>query len=241
MKEMQKLLSKVRRACEHYNMISDGDRIAVGVSGGKDSLALLAALVRMRDFYPVRYDVCAVSIDLGFKGSDGLFDDVSRYVDSLGSEYRIEKTQIAEIVFDARREKNPCSLCSMMRRGALVNASVAMGATSIALGHHLDDAVETFMLSLTNEGRIGSFSPVTVYENAAINVIRPLVYAREYEVAAVARAEKLPVAVSPCPEDGATEREEMKEYLRLLDRRHRGVYTRILGAMERQGVDGWYE
>lgn len=241
MKELQKLLSKTRRACEHYSMISCGDKIAVGVSGGKDSLALLLALARMRDFYPVRYDVCAVSVDLGFKNTDGMFDGIAQFAENLGVEYRVEKTRIAEVVFDVRREKNPCSLCSMMRRGALVNAAVDMGATSLALGHHLDDAVETFMLSLTNEGRIGSFSPVTVYENAGINVIRPLVYAREYEVAAVARAAELPVVKSPCPEDKNTEREEMKEYLRMLDRRHRGVYNRILGAMERRGIDGWRE
>lgn len=241
MKELQKLLSKTRRACQHYEMIREGDKIAVGISGGKDSLALILALSRMRDFYPVKYDVCALSIDMGFPGSEGLFDPVARFCASLGVDYRIEKTAIAQIVFDERKEKNPCSLCAMMRRGALVNASKEMGATAIALGHHLDDAVETFMLSLTNEGRIGCFSPVTVYENAGINVIRPLVYAREYEVAAVARADNLPVVKSPCPEDGETERERMKEYLRSLDREHRGVYLRILGAMERRGIDGWRE
>ncbi|MDD6879887.1 MAG: ATP-binding protein, partial [bacterium] len=227
--------------CQHYEMIREGDKIAVGISGGKDSLALLLALSRMRDFYPVKYDVCALSIDMGFSGSEGLFDPVSEFCASLGVEYRIERTEIAQIVFNERKEKNPCSLCAMMRRGALVNASKEMGATAIALGHHLDDAVETFMLSLTNEGRIGCFSPVTVYENSGINVIRPLVYAREYEVASVARAENLPVVKSPCPEDGETERERMKEYLRSLDREHRGVYLRILGAMERRGIDGWRE
>ena len=241
MKELQKLLSKTRRACEHYEMIREGDKIAVGISGGKDSLALLLALSRMRDFYPVKYDVCALSIDLGFKNSDGLFAPIEEFCSSIGVEYRIEKTDIAEIVFGARKEKNPCSLCAMMRRGALVNAAKDMGATAIALGHHLDDAVETFMLSLMNEGRIGCFSPVTVYENSGINVIRPLVYAREYEVVAVARAENLPVVESPCPEDGKTEREKMKEYLHTLDREHRGVYQRIFGAMERRGIDGWRE
>ena len=241
MKELQKLLSKTRRACEHYGMIRDEDRIAVGVSGGKDSLALLLALEKMREFYPVKYEVCALSVDLGFDGSEGLFDGVAEYCRTLGVEYRIEKTEIAKIVFGERREKNPCSLCAMMRRGALVNAARDMGAASIALGHHLDDAAETFMLSLANEGRIGCFSPVTVYENTGVNVIRPMIYAREYEVAAVARAESLPVVKSPCPEDGETEREKMKEYLHTLDREHRGVYTRMIGAMERAGIDGWKE
>ena len=241
MKELQRLLSKMRRACEHYEMIRDGEKIAVGVSGGKDSLALLLALTKMREFYPVRYEVVAVSVDLGFDGSDGLFDGVAEYCRALGVEYRVERTEIARIVFDERREKNPCSLCSMMRRGALVNAAKDMGATAIALGHHLDDAAETFMLSLTNEGRIGCFMPVTVYADTGINVIRPMIYAREFEVASVARAENLPVIKSPCTEDGETEREKIKEYLRALDREHRGVHTRIIGAMERAGIDGWRE
>ena len=241
MKELQRLLSKMRRACEHYEMIRDGEKIAVGVSGGKDSLALLLALAKMREFYPVKYEITAVSVDLGFDGSDGLFDGVRDFCRTLGVDYRVERTEISKIVFGERREKNPCSLCAMMRRGALVSAAKAVCATSIALGHHLDDAVETFMLSLTNEGRIGCFSPVTEYADNGIKVIRPLVYAREYEVAAVARAENLPVVKSPCPEDGETEREKMKEYLRTLDREHRGVHRRILGAMERAGVDGWRE
>lgn len=241
MKELQRLLSKIRRASEHYSMIRDGEMIAVGVSGGKDSLALLLALTKMREFYPVKYEVTALSVDLGFDGSDGLFDGVAEYCRTLGVEYRIEKTQISRIVFGEKKEKTPCSLCAMMRRGALVNAARDMGATAIALGHHLDDAAETFMLSLSNEGRIGCFMPVTVYEDTGINVIRPMIYAREYEVASVARAENLPVVKSPCSEDGETEREKMKEYLRTLDREHRGVYTRIIGAMERAGIDGWRE
>ena len=241
MKETQKLLSKTRKACEHYGMIKDGDRIAVGVSGGKDSLALLFSLAKMREFYPAKYELSALSVDLAFDGSNGLFDGVADFCHTLGVEYRVEKTEISKIVFGERQEKNPCSLCAMMRRGALVNAAKAVGANSLALGHHLDDAVETFMLSLTNEGRIGCFSPVTEYDDNGIKVIRPLVYAREYEVAAVARAEKLPVVKSPCPEDGETEREKMKEYLRTLDREHRGIHRRILGAMERGHIDGWRE
>ena len=128
-----------------------------------------------------------------------------------------------------------------MRRGMLAAAANRLGCGTLALGHHLDDAAETFMLSLSNEGRIGCFMPVTVYEDTGINVIRPMIYAREYEVASVARAENLPVIKSPCSEDGETEREKMKEYLRTLDREHRGVYTRIIGAMERAGIDGWRE
>lgn len=241
MKELQRLLSKIRRASEHYSMIRDEEKIAVGVSGGKDSLALLLALTKMREFYPVKYEVTALSVDLGFYGSDGLFDGVADYCRTLGVEYRVEKTQISRIVFGEKKEKNPCSLCAMMRRGALVNAARDMGATAIALGHHLDDAAETFMLSLSNEGRIGCFMPVTVYEDTGINVIRPMIYAREYEVASVARAENLPVIKSPCSEDGETEREKMKEYLHTLDKEHRGIYTRIIGAMERAGIDGWRE
>lgn len=240
MNELQKLLSKTRRACEHYDMIREGDRIAVGVSGGKDSMALLLALWRMKEFYPVRFDVCALSVNLGFEGCGDLYSPIGEYCSSLGIEYRVEKTQIADIVFNERKEKNPCSLCAMMRRGALVNAAKAMGASSVALGHHLDDSVETFMLSLTNEGRIGCFWPVTEYEDNGLRIIRPMVYAREYEVAAAARAEKLPVVTNPCPEDGNTEREHVKELLRDFDRTNRGVYRRILGAIEKAGIDNWH-
>ena len=241
MKELQKVMSGVRRAVQHYGMIADGDRIAVGLSGGKDSSALLFALAKMREFLPVRFDLFAVTVDMGFADSRGKLTVLEEFCAGLGVEYRIADTQIAQIVFDERKEKNPCALCAKLRRGALNNTALSMGANKIALGHHLDDAVETFMMSVMHEGRIGCFSPVTWYEDQQFSVIRPLLYTTEREVKALVRAADLPVVESSCPENGNTEREEMKKYLRSFDDLHRGLYKRVLGALERRGIDGWYE
>ncbi len=239
MKELEKLLSRVRRAAGHYGMIAAGDLVVVGLSGGKDSAALLYALAAMRRFYPVPYEVAGLSVDLGFPETDALFAPVADFCRELGVEYRIVKTEIAPVVFEARREKNPCSLCAKMRRGALTEAAQEMGGTKLALGHHLDDAAVTFMLSLLEDGRIGSFSPVTVYEDRGISVIRPLIYAREYEVRALVRAASLPVVKSPCPEDGNTARAEMRQLLKTLGQTRRGLPEKLVGALERRGIDGW--
>ena len=240
MKELQKVMSGVRRAVQHYEMIADGDRIVVGLSGGKDSSALLLTLAKMREFLPVKYDLAAVTVDMGFPGSRGKLAVLEQFCDGLGVEYRIVETRIAQIVFDERKEKNPCALCAKLRRGALNNAALEWGANKIALGHHLDDAVETFMMSVMHEGRIGCFSPVTWYDDRQFFVIRPLIYTTEREVKALVRAAELPVVGSSCPENGNTEREEMKKYLRSFDDLHRGLYKRVLGALERREIDGWH-
>ncbi len=241
MKELQKILSTVRQAVRHYGMIEDGDRIVVGLSGGKDSTALLLALAKMRDFYPKPYTLSAVSVDMGFPGFREKLTVLERFCDTLAVPYTVVDTQIAKIVFEERREKNPCSLCAKLRRGALNNAALDLGANKIALGHHLDDAVETFMMSVMHEGRIGCFSPVTWYDDQRFFVIRPLIYTTERDVKALVRAASLPVVESDCPENGNTEREEMKKYLRTFDDRHRGLYKRVLGALERREIDGWRE
>lgn len=240
MKELQKILSTTRQALDHYKMISCGEKISVGLSGGKDSVALLYTLAKLRDFYPQRFEICAISVDMGFSGSDGLFDSMKRLCEELGVEYYIVKTQIAEIVFEERREKNPCSLCAKLRRGALCSESVTHGAKKIALGHHLDDAVETFMMSLMYEGRIGCFSPVTVYEDSGISVIRPFVYTKESYIKSFIKALDISVVKSPCPQDHNTEREKMKKFLHPFEVEHRGLYKRVLGAMERHDISGWY-
>ncbi len=241
MKELQKIMSSVRRAIQHYDMIQNGDKIAVGMSGGKDSAALLMTLAKMREFLPVHYDLCAITVDMGFSGFRDKLTVLASFADSLGVEYKIVDTQIAEVVFEARQEKNPCSLCAKLRRGALNNTALDMGANKIALGHHLDDAVETFMMSLMHEGRIGCFSPVTWYDDREFYVIRPLLYTPERDVRALVRAAALPVIDSSCPENGNTERAEMEKYLRTFDNMHHGLYRRILGSMERREIDGWYE
>ncbi len=237
MNEMKRMLSFVRRAVDDYGMIDEGDRIAVGMSGGKDSTTLLIALAELRRFYPKKFDVVAVTVDMGFEGGD--FSPIKSLCDSLGVEYIIERTQIAKIIFEVRRESNPCSLCAKMRRGSLHAAAVAAGCNKVALGHHYDDAVETFMLNLFFEGRLGCFSPKSYLSNRKITLIRPLLYATESDVSYFARRRAIPVVPSLCPEDRHTERENMKRLLSELERTNKGLKHRIFHAMCRAGLDGY--
>lgn len=237
MKELQRILSYVRRAADEYDMIRAGDRICVGVSAGKDSLTLLVALAELRRFYPKPFTLCAVTVDLGFPGAD--YSEIEELCRRLAVEYRVVPTEIGKVVFDIRHEKNPCSLCAKMRRGALHAAAKEMGCTSVALGHHFDDAVETFMLNLFYEGRIGCFSPVTYLSNTGLYLIRPMLYVPEKQIRYFASRASLPVAASHCPANGNTERESMKQLLHTLEREHKGIKHRIFGAMERGEVDGF--
>ncbi len=237
MNEMKRLLSFVRRAVDDYGMIADGDKIAIGVSGGKDSLALLEVLAEMRRFYPKKYDVCAITIDMGFEGSD--FSDVAELCRRIKVEYKVVKTEIARIIFDVRRESNPCSLCAKMRRGSLHAAAQELGCNKVALGHHYDDAIETFMMNLFFEGRLGCFSPVSYLSNRKITLIRPMIYAQEKDVGYFSRKRALPVVTSLCPEDHATERENMKRLLSELERQNKGLKHRIFTALCRGEIDGF--
>lgn len=237
MKEIQKILSHLRSAADKYEMIREGDRIAVGVSGGKDSLTLLCALAEMRRFYPVKYELCAITVDMGFPGMD--LAPIKKLCDDLRVEYFIEKTEIAKIIFDIRNEKNPCSLCSRMRRGTLHDAVEKYGCNKIALGHHFDDVAETFMLNLFFEGRIGCFRPVTYLSRKNLTMIRPLISTSEKEIKYFTNKVNLPVIKSPCPADGNTERERMKQFLRTFDMEHKGLYNRITGAIKRAEIDGF--
>ena len=246
MKELQKLLSRTRIAVERYGMIEDGDLVMVGVSGGKDSLALLCTLAEMRNFLPIKFDITAFTLDMGFHLSEtcgAAFSDhgeVRELCRRLGVEYIVKQTEIAKIIFDVRKEKNPCSLCSRMRRGAIADAAEELGVTKLALGHHFDDAAETMMLNLFFEGRVGCFSPVTAMDSG-LTIIRPFVMTEEKLIKAFVKKAALPVEKSPCPADGNTERAAMKQYLFEFDRKHRGLYRRIVGALERGGIDGWKE
>ena len=237
MNEMKRLLSFVRRAVDDYDMIEENDRIAVGISGGKDSLTLLAALAEMRRFYPKKYDIVAITVDMGFEGSD--FSEVAEFCRRLKVEYRIVKTDIAKIIFDVRKEPNPCSLCAKMRRGSLHAEAQAASCNKVALGHHFDDAVETFMMNLFFEGRLGCFSPKSYLSNRKLTLIRPLLYATEKDVQYFVRRRPMPVTASLCPEDHATERENMKNLLTELERTNKGVKHRIFNAMCRSGIDGF--
>ena len=196
-KSIQRILSHVRKAVEEYDMIENGDRIAVGISGGKDSLTLLCALAHLRIFLKKEFTIVALTIDMGFEGSD--FSAIAKLCEELEVEYKVIPTEIYEIIFNVRKEKNPCSLCARMRRGALHDASKELGCNKIALGHHYDDVVETFMLNLFFEGRIGAFSPVTYLSRKDITLIRPLIYTHEKEIVSFANKEEIPVVKSPCP------------------------------------------
>ncbi len=239
MNDKKHLLSYVRRAVDDYSMIEDGDRIAVGVSGGKDSLALLCALAGLRRFYPKRFELIALTVDMGFEGTD--FSPISELCKSLEVEYRIIPTQLSTIIFEKRKESNPCSLCAKMRRGIIHSSAKELECNKVALGHHFDDVVETFMLNLYFEGRLGCFSPVTYLSRTDITLIRPMIYLPEKDVRYYSKKEELPIVESSCPADGNTQREEIKRMLAELDRQHRGLRYRIFGAIQRGGIDGFKE
>ena len=234
---MQKLLGQLRRCIDDYHMISDGDRIAVGVSGGKDSLTLLVLLSELRKYYPKRFELEALSIDMGLGGMD--FEPVSRLCRQLGVPYFCEKTEIGPIIFEYRREKNPCSMCAKMRRGALNTLIVEHGFNKVALGHHFDDAAETFLMSLLYEGRIGCFEPVTYLSHSGVTQIRPMLYIGEKAIAHFAESEALPVVHNVCPADKHTKRQEVKELLAQLQKQYPDLKTKIFGAMQRLPLPQW--
>ena len=238
MEPLKHLLSYARRALDDYGMIEPGDRVAVGVSAGKDSLTLLYALAELRRFYPVPFTLCAITVDMGFDPPADL-SPIRALCEKLDVPYHVVPSDIAKVVFDIRKEKNPCSLCAKMRRGALHGYASEIGCNVVALGHHFDDAVETFMLNLFFEGRIGCFSPVSYLSRRKIRLIRPLLYLPEKDIRYFAQKMELPVVKSVCPADGNTEREKMKRLLGTLERENRGLRYRIFGAMQRGEIDGF--
>ena len=228
---MQEILGLVRRCVEDYDMIQQGETVAVGVSGGKDSLLTLTALARLAQFYPKQFRVAAITVETGVPGMS--FDAVADYCDTLGVEYIRVNVPIYEIVFLERKEKNPCSLCAKLRRGALSTAMNEHGIRKIALGHHKDDAVETFFMNLYNEGRIGCFSPVTHLDRKDVYLIRPMIYVPEKEIKHFVKSEGIEVLPKYCPADGNTERERVKQDLAERERTDHGFKDRIFGAIER--------
>lgn len=233
---MQKLMGLVRRCVEDYGMIESGDRIAVGVSGGKDSLVLLVLLAGLRSYYNKPFELEAVTIDMGL-GMD--YSAVQALCDRLDVPYTVVKTEIGPIIFDYRKEKNPCSMCSKMRRGALNQALLDKGFNKLALGHHYDDAVETFVMSLLYEGRISCFQPVTDLDRTGITQIRPMLYIHEKTVDNFAVREGLPVLQNRCPVDKHTKREEVKELIFDLVKTYPDLKERIFGAMQRFPLPAW--
>ncbi|MBE6790327.1 MAG: tRNA lysidine(34) synthetase TilS [Ruminococcaceae bacterium] len=236
---MQILMSRMRAAMEKYNMIEDGDRIAVGVSGGKDSLALLYALSEMRRFYPKKYELTAVTADMKFFGEKTDFSEISALCERIGVSYTVKETELYHIIFETRKEKNPCSLCARMRRGILHDVTRELGCNKLALGHHMDDAAETFMMNLLSGGRIESFRPVTYLSRKDITMIRPMIFATEKEVLSAARKMSLPTVESPCPMDKTSNRNEMKELLKSLEKDFPALKEKIIGGMQKGEISGW--
>jgi len=236
---MQNLMSRMRAAMEKYNMIEEGDVIAVGVSGGKDSLALLYALAEMRRFYPVKYDVKAITADMRFFGEKTDFSEITALCENLGIEHIIRETELYHIIFETRKEKNPCSLCARMRRGILHDMTKETGCTKLALGHHMDDAAETFMMNLLSGGRIESFRPVTYLSRKDVTMIRPMILATEKEVLSAARKMNLPTVESPCPMDKTSNRNEMKELLAGLEKDYPSLKEKIIGGLQKGNISGW--
>ncbi len=234
---MNQILSYTRRCVEDYDMIRPGDHIAVGVSGGKDSLVLLASLARLREFYPVPFTVEAITLDLGIAGMD--FTPVAEWCADMGVPFTLIPTEINHIIFNVRKEKNPCSMCAKMRRGALHGALQERGIKKIALGHHYDDAIETFYMSLFYEGRLSCFQPVTYLDRTDITQIRPLLYCGEGHIRTVAEREQFPVVHNPCPANGATKRQEVKELIDTLSQRYPRLKDYTFGAMQRLPLPEW--
>lgn len=235
--KLQQVLSKVRSAIDDYHMIEEGDRIAVGISGGKDSLTLLYALSNLRRFYPKSFEIYAITADLGFENMD--FEQIKTLCTELNVAYKIVETDIAQIVFDIRKESNPCSLCAKMRKGAINTAIRELGCNKAAYAHHRDDVIETMMMSLIYEGRFHTFSPVTYLDNMGITVIRPLLYMGESDVIGFINKYRVPVLKSPCPVDGHTKREYIKSLVRQMNLENPGVKDRMFTAIINSNMEGW--
>jgi len=233
---MQKMVGLVRRCVEDYNMIESGDRIGVGVSGGKDSLVLLVLLAELRKYNHKPFTLEAITIDMGL-GMD--YTGIEKLCKELNVPFHLIKTEIGPIIFDHRKEKNPCSMCSKMRRGALNQTLLDLGLNKLALGHHYDDAVETFVMSLIYEGRISCFQPVTDLDRTGIIQIRPMLYIHEKTVDGFATRHNLPVLANRCPVDKNTKREEIKQLVYDLSATYPDLKERIFGAMQRLPLPEW--
>lgn len=232
----QQLLKYLRKCIQEYDLIRENDRIAVGISGGKDSMILAAGLSMLQKFYPKPFSIIGITVDPGFHAD---YSPVAAFLEKLGIPYFIEKTDIAEIVFDARKEPHPCALCSRMRRAALTAAAERENCGVLALGHHKDDYLSTLMLSLVFEGRFYTFAPLTEYDDRKIRIIRPLLYVPEGAITSYVREHNIPVVKNPCPADRQTKREEMSALIRELQSRYPEIKDRLLHAAETSDIPDW--
>lgn len=236
---MQKLLSLVRAGVDKYNMIEDGDRIAVCVSGGKDSVVMLLCLINLKIFYPKKFDLCAITLDPQFHGECADYSEIQKICEDNNIPYTIKRTELYHIIFEERKESNPCSLCARMRRGLLHDTAKELGCNKIALGHHLDDAAETFIMNLFGNGRAECFSPVSYLSRKDLYMIRPMVFAYETDITRVANKENVPIVESQCPADEKTNREDTKNLLRDLEKRYPALRQKIIGGMQRGNISNW--
>lgn len=237
--KLQQLYSQVRRAIDDYGMITDGDKIAIGISGGKDSLTLLYALAGLRRFYPEKFDLVAISVDLGIAPVD--MSEIRALCRELEVPLTLIQTQIGPIIFEERQESSPCSLCAKMRKGALNDAALRLGCNKIAYAHHMDDIIETMFLSMIYEGKFYTFPPVTHLDQTDLTVIRPLMYVLEADVIGFKNKYSLPVVKNPCPADGATRREYVKQLIRQINRDNPGVKKRLFHAITTGNIEDWQQ
>lgn len=235
--KLQKLLSYVRRAVEDYNMIEQGDKIAVGISGGKDSICLLLALKNLQRFYTKQFELEAITVSLGLPNAN--YDDIQHFCDEIGVNYTVVNTDIGQIIFEERKEKNPCSLCAKMRKGALNDMAEQLNCNKVALGHNKDDIVETFFMSLFYEGRIHCFSPVSFLDRKQIYSIRPLMYVPEPEIKGFIQKNGISIVKNPCIADGNTKRQETKQLLYSLSKDYKNLQEKVFGAIQRSDIKGW--
>jgi len=236
---MQQIMSQIRAAVDSYQLIQAGDRIAVGISGGKDSLVLLCALANMRKFLPMKYDLVAITVDPCFDNIQTDFRQVEELCRRLQIKYEIRRSQLGNIIFEQRKESNPCSLCARMRRGILHDMSKKHNCNKLALGHHFDDAVQTFFMNLFYGGKIGCFSPMSYLSRKDLYLIRPMVFCEESKVESAAQRYHLPVVKSECPVDGHTCRQSTQELIKDLEKQFPDLRRKVMGALQRADIDGW--
>ena len=236
---LKKLLSYTRAAIDKYKMINDNDKIAIGVSGGKDSLALLNIMAKLREFYPVKFDIMAITVDPCFNDANMDVSNIQKMCYDLNIDYIVKRTSLAKLVFDEFKAESPCSLCSRMRRGILHNIAKENNCTRLALGHHYDDAVETFLMNIFNGGRIGCFSPVSYLSKKDLFLIRPMIFCKERDVISFSTRNSIIGEKSKCPVDGKTERQNTKELINILEKSYPDIKQKIMGAMQRSNIDKW--
>lgn len=238
-KYFQRLCGLTRKAIVQYDMLHDGDKVCIGISGGKDSVSLALVLASLKEYIGIDFSIVAVTLDPRFSGKDTDYSVLEKLFSEKNIEYVVKRTNIGPIIFDERKESNPCSLCARMRRGALHNAALELGCNKIVLGHHLDDAIETFYMNLWNEGRIGTFSPVTYLSKKDITMIRPFVLANEIDIIRAVNEIKMPIVKSICPMDGVSNRQNMKNFVTEKCKNDPSFRAKSLNAFQKKDLDGW--